>query len=60
MSIFLFFCQGLFHGAIAESGVALAPWALAQNPSARAFELGKELGIDTNSTAELLGKSPSS
>ncbi|KOB73196.1 Alpha-esterase [Operophtera brumata] len=47
--------KGLFHGAIAESGVALAPWALAKSPRARAFELGKELGIDTNSTAELLG-----
>ncbi|KAF9413122.1 hypothetical protein HW555_008564 [Spodoptera exigua] len=32
--------QGLFHGAIAQSGVALAPWALAHEPRARAFELG--------------------
>ncbi|KAH9639237.1 hypothetical protein HF086_014101 [Spodoptera exigua] len=48
--------QGLFHGAIAQSGVALAPWALAHEPRARAFELGRELGIDTNNTAELLGK----
>lgn len=47
--------RGLFHGAIAESGVALSPWALAQQPRERAFELGRELGIDTNSTAELLG-----
>ncbi|CAH0690199.1 unnamed protein product [Spodoptera exigua] len=47
--------QGLFHGAIAQSGVALAPWALAHEPRARAFELGRELGIDTNNTAELLG-----
>ncbi|CAH2094603.1 unnamed protein product [Euphydryas editha] len=47
--------QGLFHGAIAQSGVALSPWALAQEPRARAFELGRELGIDTNSTSELLG-----
>ncbi|XP_075982764.1 carboxylic ester hydrolase [Anticarsia gemmatalis] len=47
--------QGLFHAAIAQSGVALAPWALAHEPRARAFELGRELGIDTNSTAELLG-----
>ncbi|XP_026760793.1 carboxylic ester hydrolase-like [Galleria mellonella] len=47
--------QGLFHGAIAQSGLALSPWALAQNPQARAFELGRELGIDTNNTAELLG-----
>lgn len=47
--------QGLFHAAIAQSGVALAPWALAHEPRERAFELGRELGIDTNSTAELLG-----
>ncbi|VVC91510.1 unnamed protein product [Leptidea sinapis] len=47
--------RGLFHGAIAQSGVALSPWALAKDPLARAFELGRELGIDTNSTAELLG-----
>ncbi|CAH0728291.1 unnamed protein product, partial [Brenthis ino] len=47
--------KGLFHGAIAQSGVALSPWALAQDPKERAFELGRELGIDTNSTAELLG-----
>ncbi|KAM3956544.1 carboxylic ester hydrolase [Aphomia sociella] len=47
--------QGLFHGAIAQSGLALSPWAIAAEPQARAFELGRELGIDTNSTAELLG-----
>ncbi|CAH2233686.1 venom carboxylesterase-6 [Pararge aegeria] len=47
--------QGLFHAAIAESGVALSPWAVAQDPRIRAFELGRELGIDTNNTAELLG-----
>ncbi|XP_047536605.1 esterase E4-like [Vanessa atalanta] len=47
--------KGLFHGAIAQSGLALSPWALAQDPRDRAFELGRELGIDTNSTAELLG-----
>ncbi|KAL0819630.1 hypothetical protein ABMA28_007707 [Loxostege sticticalis] len=47
--------EGLFHGAIAQSGLALSPWALASEPRERAFELGKELGIDTNNTAELLG-----
>ncbi|RVE50094.1 hypothetical protein evm_005300, partial [Chilo suppressalis] len=47
--------EGLFHNAIAESGLALSPWALATNPLERAFELGRELGIDTNNTAELLG-----
>ncbi|KAL4720082.1 hypothetical protein ACJJTC_017325 [Scirpophaga incertulas] len=46
---------GLFHGAIAQSGLAMSPWALATQPRVRAFELGRELGIDTNNTAELLG-----
>lgn len=54
--LILFLWQGLFHAAIAQSGVAVAPWALAHEPRARAFELGRELGIDTNNTAELLGK----
>ncbi|CAK1583667.1 unnamed protein product [Parnassius mnemosyne] len=47
--------KGLFHRVIAQSGLALSPWALAKDPRERAFELGRELGIDTNSTAELLG-----
>ncbi|KPJ18206.1 Venom carboxylesterase-6 [Papilio machaon] len=47
--------QGLFHRVIAQSGLALSPWALGKNPREKAFELGKELGIETNSTAELLG-----
>lgn len=46
----------MFHGAIAQSGVALSPWALATSPKEKAFKLGRELGIDTNNTAELLGK----
>ncbi|XP_041969162.1 venom carboxylesterase-6 [Aricia agestis] len=47
--------KGLFHGVIAESGGALSPWALAPAPRRNAFLLGRELGIDTNNTAELLG-----
>ncbi|KPI92286.1 Venom carboxylesterase-6 [Papilio xuthus] len=47
--------QGLFHRVIAQSGLALSPWALGKNPRDKAFELGRELGIETNSTAELLG-----
>ncbi|XP_026315216.1 venom carboxylesterase-6-like [Hyposmocoma kahamanoa] len=47
--------KGLFHRAIAQSGLALSPWALAREPRERAFDLGRELGIDTNNTAELLG-----
>ncbi|GBP24364.1 Venom carboxylesterase-6 [Eumeta japonica] len=48
--------KGLFHRAIAQSGLATSPWALARGPRLRAFELGRELGIDTNNTAELLVK----
>ncbi|XP_013135434.1 PREDICTED: bile salt-activated lipase-like [Papilio polytes] len=47
--------QGLFHRVIAQSGLALSPWALGKNPREKAFDLGRELGIETNSTAELLG-----
>lgn len=46
---------GLFHRAISESGSALNPWALAENPKERAFRLGKVLGFETNSTEHLLG-----
>ncbi|XP_037027605.1 venom carboxylesterase-6 isoform X2 [Bradysia coprophila] len=45
---------GLFHRAISESGSALNPWALAENPKERAFRLGRVLGFETNSTEHLL------
>lgn len=45
---------GLFHKGISESGSALNPWALAQNPFERAFNLGRVLGFNTNNTNDLL------
>ncbi|XP_058467327.1 juvenile hormone esterase [Malaya genurostris] len=46
--------KGLFHRAIAQSGTALNPWAVAKSPKKRAFRLGEQLGCYTNSTDELL------
>lgn len=46
---------GLFHRAISESGSALNPWSLAEDPKARAFTLGRVLGYETNNTENLLG-----
>lgn len=46
---------GLFHRGISESGSALNPWAIAENPKDRAFRLGRVLGFDTNNTEYLLG-----
>lgn len=46
---------GLFHRAISESGSALNPWSLAEDPKERAFTLGRVLGYETNSTENLLG-----
>lgn len=48
---------GLFHRAISESGSALNPWSLAEDPKERAFKLGRVLGYETNSTENLLGSS---
>jgi acetylcholinesterase len=47
---------GLFHRAIAQSGVALNPWAMTSKPKKRAFMLGEVLGYETNDTAKLIGK----
>lgn len=46
--------KGLFHRAIAMSGVPLCDWSLPYEPRKRAFILGKELGIHTNDAKELL------
>lgn len=46
--------KGLFHKAIAQSGSALNPWAIARNPKERGFLLGQALGCYTNDTDELL------
>lgn len=47
---------GLFHRAILESGTALNPWSIEENPKKRAFRLGQLLGIYTNDTGYLIGK----
>ncbi|KAJ9600064.1 hypothetical protein L9F63_009645, partial [Diploptera punctata] len=46
--------KGLFHRAIAMSGVVLNPWALVQNPRDRAFRLGETLGCKTTDSKKLV------
>ncbi|XP_004927161.1 carboxylic ester hydrolase [Bombyx mori] len=46
--------KDLFHGAIAQSGVCLQEWAIADGAKERAFRVGKVLGKDTKDTNELL------
>lgn len=46
--------EGLFHKAIAQSGVTLTDWAQGVDGRSRAFKVGKTLGKDTNDAAELL------
>uniref|UniRef100_A0A2A4JW69 Carboxylic ester hydrolase n=1 Tax=Heliothis virescens TaxID=7102 RepID=A0A2A4JW69_HELVI len=46
--------EGLFHKAIAQSGVCLQYWAQAHQPVERAFRSGKVLGKDTKDPKELL------
>lgn len=46
--------KGLFHRAIAQSGVAINPWAFTDIPHQRAFMLGKELKFETNHTEKLI------
>lgn len=48
--------QGLFKRAIAQSGVALNPWAMTDIPQERAFMLGKVLNFQTNDTDKLMRK----
>ncbi|PNF42151.1 Esterase E4 [Cryptotermes secundus] len=45
---------GLFHRAIAMSGVVLNPWALVEEPRERAFRLGAALGCKTTNSKELV------
>ena len=47
---------GLFHRAIAQSGVTLNPWAISYNTQDRAFSLGNVLGYGTNDTQKLVRK----
>lgn len=48
--------KGLFKRAIAQSGVALNPWAITDIPHQRAFMLGKALNYQTNDTEKLVRK----
>ncbi|XP_021912901.1 esterase E4-like isoform X2 [Zootermopsis nevadensis] len=45
---------GLFHRAIAMSGVVLNPWALIEEPRDRAFRLGAALGSKATNSKELV------
>ncbi|PSN44740.1 hypothetical protein C0J52_10745, partial [Blattella germanica] len=45
--------KGLFHRAIAMSGVTLNPWALTETPRDRAFRLGAALGCKTTDSKKL-------
>lgn len=48
-------CIGLFNRAIAESGTALCPWAVQENPLAYAILLGEALNCtDTEDTYALI------
>jgi acetylcholinesterase len=46
--------KGLFKRAIAQSGVALNPWAITDIPHERAFMLGKAMNFVTNDTEKLI------
>ncbi|XP_067008035.2 juvenile hormone esterase-like [Anabrus simplex] len=45
--------EGLFQGAIAQSGSVLSPWALAVKPRDTAFQIGTALGFSGNTSQEL-------
>lgn len=46
--------KGLFHQAILQSGVAVAPFALQTKPRENAEEIGDKLGLEFNSTESLI------
>lgn len=46
--------EGLFHKAIAQSGVVLNPWAFARHPRKCAFKLGEAFGCKAEDDEELL------
>lgn len=46
--------KGLFHKAIAQSGVCINDWAIGSTPKERAFRAGKVLGNKTKDVNELL------
>ena len=51
--------NGLFQKAIAQSGVAILPWAFTEISKKRAFQLGSVLGFATNDTNKLMGNKKS-
>ncbi|ODM99012.1 Venom carboxylesterase-6 [Orchesella cincta] len=46
--------RGLFAGAISQSGTALSPWALIDNPELQAQELAEGLDCPTNDTIRMV------
>ncbi|XP_070161017.1 esterase E4 [Polyergus mexicanus] len=48
--------DGLFNGAIQQSGSAVNTWAISYNPREFAFKLGDKLDIETNDSTELVSK----
>lgn len=42
--------KGLFSGAIAQSGSALAPWSYQDSPKTKAFEIAKQLNLTATTT----------
>ncbi|XP_032674579.1 esterase FE4-like [Odontomachus brunneus] len=48
--------DGLFNGAILQSGSAMSTWAISYNPRELAFKLGEKLDIETSDSAELVAK----
>lgn len=46
--------SGLFHKGFSQSGTALDPWAIQQNPLAKARKLAKSVGCDQESTVEFV------
>ncbi|XP_014476726.1 PREDICTED: esterase FE4-like [Dinoponera quadriceps] len=48
--------DGLFNGAIQQSGSAMNTWAISYNPRELAFKLGEQLDIETTDSGELVAK----
>ncbi|GAB1865508.1 Esterase FE4 [Camponotus japonicus] len=48
--------DGLFNGAIQQSGSAVNTWAISYNPREFAFKLGDKLDIETDDSAELVSR----
>ncbi|XP_060529798.1 carboxylesterase 4A-like [Cylas formicarius] len=46
--------EGLFQGVIMQSGSSLCPWSYQISPRKMAFDIGFSLGIETNSSKELV------